>query len=299
MRKSILITIILVVFVFGISLFGAYLFTKPEEIFFGDKVAVIPLYGTISLSQDSGFFAEDKATPNNFKEQLHKAEKDSSVKAIVIEINSPGGSVVASEEIADAIDETTKPTVAWFSEMALSGGYYVGSSADYIVADQASITGSIGVISIFPEYSRLMDKIGVNFTVVKGGEFKDFSSGFRPMTDEEREMMEDVILEVYEQFLQRVAEKRNFTKAYAREVAQGKIYSGIKATELGLADEVGNKERAIEIASRMGGIEGEPKVVTYRKGRLFGEFISTAFTKIGYGFAKGLMESQYDTHYFS
>jgi protease-4 len=277
----------------------AYLLTVHGGIAFGEKVAIIPIHGTISLSQDTGLFAQDRVTPDKFKEQLRKAERDSSVKAIVVDINSPGGSVVASEEIAYALKQASKPTVAWLSEIATSGAYYVASSADYIVADRACITGSIGVVSIFPEYSKLLEKLGINFTVIKGGEFKDFSSGFRPMTEEEKKMMEEVILEVYNQFIRDVAENRNFSLEYAQSIAEGKIYSGVKAKELGLVDEVGNRDRAIEIASHMGGIKGKPKVVTYRKGGLLEEFIKTAFTRIGYGFALGLIENSGGSNLFS
>jgi protease-4 len=292
MRKGVIILLVVVFIAFVFSAMGAYLITKHKEIAFGEKVAVIPLRGTIALSQDSGIFAEERATPKKIKDQLKKAERDSSVKAVVIEIDSPGGSVVAAEEIADAIEEFPKPTVAWLGEMATSGAYYVATSADYIVADQASLTGSIGVISIFPEYSKLLEKLGVNMTVIKAGEFKDFSSGFRPMTEEEKEMMEEVIFEVYEQFLDRVAVNRNLSDDYVRSVAEGKIYTGVKAKELRLVDEVGNRDKAIDIASHMGGIKGKPQVVTYRKVGFLEEFIGTAFANFGYGFAKGLVESQ-------
>jgi protease-4 len=290
MRRVLIFILVLIFLTFSISVIGAYLLSKHEGVAFGEKVAVIPLYGTISYSQDTGFFAESRVTPAKFKEQLKKAENDDSVKAIVIDINSPGGSVVASEEIATALERTSKPTVAWLSEVATSGAYYVASSADYIVADKASITGSIGVISVFPQFSELLDKIGVNFTIIKGGEFKDFSTGYRPMRDEEIEMMEEVVSEIYDQFLWKIASNRNFSIEYARSIAEGKVYSGVKAAELGLVDEIGDREKAIEIASRMGGIKGEPKVVTYRKSGILEEFIGSAFMNIGYGFAKGLVE---------
>lgn len=289
--KKLVIALVLLAGLFAVSLIGAYLLTKHDSVGFGDGVAVIPLYGTISVSQSTGLIAEQMATPENFKEMLDKSERDGSIKAVVIDINSPGGSVVASDEIALAIEEFDKPTVAWVSEMGASGAYYVASSCDYIVADQASVVGSIGVISIFPEYSRLLEKIGVNVTVIKGGEFKDFSTGLRPLTDEEKAMMEDLVEGIYDQFLTVVADNRNLSKSYVRSVAGGKIYSGKKAKELGLVDEVGGREAAIDIAAHMGGIEGEPRVVKYKKTGLFGEFVGTASANFGYGFARGLIEA--------
>lgn len=289
--KKLVIILVLLGGLLSVSLIGAYLLTRHDSVGFGDKVAVIPLHGSISVSQGTGLFAVQSATPENFKEMLKKAESDGSIKAVVVDINSPGGSVVASDEIARAIKEFEKPTVAWVGEMGASGGYYVASACDYIVADRASIVGSIGVISIFPEYSRLMEKIGVNMTIIKGGEFKDFSTGFRPMTDEEKAMMEDVVEEIYDQFLAVVADNRNLSKSYVDSVAGGKIYTGARAKELKLVDEVGGKDEAIDIAAHMGGIEEEPNVVEYKKTGFFEEFVGTAFANFGYGFAKGLVET--------
>ncbi|MEE8402801.1 MAG: signal peptide peptidase SppA [Candidatus Hydrothermarchaeaceae archaeon] len=287
-----LIILVLLVGLFAVSVLGAYLLTGHDSAGFGEGVAVIPVYGTISASQGTGLLAEQGTTPQNFKDLLERAERDGSIKAVVVEINSPGGSVVASDEIAEAIKEFEKPTVAWISEMGASGGYYVASACDYIVADRASIIGSIGVISIFPEYSRLLEKIGVNMTVIKGGEFKDFSTGFRPMTDEEKAMMGDVVDEIYDQFLTVVADNRNLSKSYVDSVAGGRIYTGKRAKELKLVDEVGGRDKAIDIAARMGGIEGEPKVIVYyKKAGFFEEFVGTAFANFGYGFAKGVVEA--------
>lgn len=289
--KKLIIALVLLVGLFTVSFLGAYMLVKHDSVGFGDGVAVIPLQGTISGSQGTGLFAQQTATPENFKEMLDKSAHDGSIKAVVIDINSPGGSVVASDEIARAISEFEKPTVAWVGEMGASGGYYVASSCDYIVADRASVVGSIGVISIFPEYSRLLEKIGVNMTVIKGGEFKDFSTGFRPLTDEETEMMEEMVEEIYDQFLTIVADNRNMSKTHVKSVAGGKIYSGRKAKELGLVDEIGGRDAAIDIAAQMGGIEGEPRIVTYERATFFEEFVGTAFANFGYGFARGLIQA--------
>ena len=292
MRK-ILILLALLVALAGVSMLGAYLITEQDREFaFGDKVALINIHGTISMSSDSSIFGEVRATPENFKTALKQAERDSSVKAILLDINCPGGSVVASGEIADAIKNCKKPTIAWLGEIAASGGYYVASAADYIVADRATITGSIGVISIFPEYSKLMEKIGVNVSVIKAGKYKDFSTGYRPMTEEEKEMLESVVYEIYEQFINEVAENRNLSKEYVSSIAEGRVYTAKKAKELRLVDEVGNRDFALKKAAELGGIEGEPKIVTYKRRAFFEDFISTAFTKLGYGFAKALLERE-------
>jgi protease-4 len=289
LRKILLIAVVVLVALTGISLLGAYLITKQDHGFeLGDKVAVIKISGTISMGNSVGVFGEEVASPESIISKIDKAESDGSVKAILLEINSPGGSVVASEEIANRIKETKKPTVAWMSEIATSGAYYVASPCDHIVADRGTITGSIGVISIFPEYSGLLEKIGVNMTVIKGGEFKDFSTGYRPMTEEEEAMMEDVILEIYDMFTGEVAANRNLSVDYVKEVAEGKVYSGPRAQELGLVDSVGTRKDAIRIAGRLGGIEGEPKTITYTERKFLQEFVGVAFYNFGVGFARGV-----------
>lgn len=294
MRKY--LTIILVVFIAFVSLsvLGAYLVSRHDHLALGDKVAVIKVYGTISMSADTGLFEESKATPDKFKEAITQAESDGSVKAILLEINSPGGSVVASDEIARAIKEAKKkkPVVAWMGELGTSGAYYIATAADYVIADRATITGSIGVISIFPEYSRLLEKLGINVTVVKGGEYKDFSMGYRPMTEKERRMLEELVQEIYDQFLEEVAVNRNLSESYVKTVAEGRIYTGSTAKELKLVDDVGGKEYALKKAAELGGITGEPTVVTYGKRGILEEFLGKASASFGYGFAKGLFQAR-------
>jgi protease-4 len=294
MRKYLVIIIIVFVIFAGISVLGAYVLTRHDHLAFGDKVAVIKIYGTISMSSSSGFLEETRATPDKFREALTQAEEDGSVKAILLEINSPGGSVVASDEMALAIKEARnkKPVVAWMGEIATSGAYYIASAADYIVADRGTITGSIGVISVFPEYSKLLQKLGINVTVVKGGMYKDFSMGYRPMTEEERGMLEDLVQEIYDQFLKEVAANRNLSETYVKSVAEGRIYSGTTARELRLVDDIGGEKYAIRKAAELGGIKGEPVVVTYGKKGIFEEFLGKASAGFGYGFAKGLLQGK-------
>ncbi len=285
--KKIIIAILIAAFI--ISLISAFLVTRHTRNFaIGEKVALLKVHGTISLSGDGGFLSEEQATPRGFKGMLEQAEGDGSVKAILVEINSPGGSVVASEEMARAIKEAKKPVVCWLAEIATSGGYYVASACDLIVADRATITGSLGVISIFPEYSGLLGKLGVNMTVVKAGEFKDFSSGFRPMTEEELAMMSDVVNEIYETFLADIALNRNLSLDHVRNVAEGKIYTGPTAKELGLVDEIGSRQEAVERASKLGGIKGTPAVVEYRRGTFLREFVGAMAEGLGRGLARGI-----------
>ncbi|MFQ5888367.1 MAG: S49 family peptidase, partial [Candidatus Hydrothermarchaeales archaeon] len=165
------------------------------------------------------------------------------------------------------------------------------SSCDYIVADKGTLTGSIGVVSMFPQYSDLMEKLGVDMRVIKAGEYKDIGSPFRNMTEDEKIMIQEWNDAIYDDFVSTVAENRNLERGYVEEIAEGKLYIGEKAVELKLADEVGTKEGAIAVAGKMGGIEGRPNIVEYKRGAFFDDFVGTASAKFGYGFAKGLIET--------
>lgn len=283
-----------VVLVVLIALAGAYLIAGGEGIVQGNRVAVVSISGVIAMESESGLFAEGATTPESVKSQIEHALEDDSVKAILLEVNSPGGSAVASDEIAEMVKEARKkkPVVAWLGEWATSGAYYVASAADYIVASPATVTGSVGVIFILPEYSELMRKLGVNMTVIKAGEHKDFARGYRPLTEEEEEMLQSVVDEIYDVFVREVAENRNLSPEYVRaSIASGSVFSASRAKELGLVDEIGTKERALEKAAELGGIEGKPEEVRYRRKTLFSELFAGAMQNFGYGFAKGVVEA--------
>lgn len=293
MNKKLLALLAVLIIAVLISLLGAYVVTRGADsgISFKESVAVIRVSGEISLEEGGGVFGESAASPEKIKEQLRKAERDSSVKAILLEINSPGGSFVASEEIADAVQRAEKPVVAWLGEIATSGAYYVASAADYVVADKGTLTGSIGVIFVFPKYEGLLEKLGIEMRVVKAGKYKDIGSPYRNMTEEEKAAIQSWADEAYGEFLAAVAENRNMTKERIEELAQGKIYTGKKAVELGLADQIGTREDAIKIAAHLGNIKGEPEISSYERRGFFEEFMRSGASSFGYGFAKGLVES--------
>jgi protease-4 len=290
MNKLALIFVIFICFVL-VSFAGAYIITR-DSISLGDKVAVIEVKGIISSSQSAGLFEIQGATPANVRNQIEKAEGDPSVKAILLEINSPGGTIVASEAIAEAVKEAKKPTVAWLGEIAASGGYYVASATDYIVADRGSMTGSIGVIFVFPQYDRLLDKIGVKMRVIKAGKYKDIGSPYRNMTPEEEDLVNEWVQSAYGDFIQTVADNRNLSEDYVRSVAEGALYTGSRAVELKLADTTGTRKDAINIAGHLGGIEGKPDIITYRERGFFRDIVGVASSRFGYGFAVGLLSAE-------
>jgi protease-4 len=232
----------------------------------GEAVAIVRVEGVIlSGSPPVSPLGDGGAYSDQIVEHLEQAQEDASVKAIVLRVNSPGGSVVASDEIYQKMLEVEKPIVVSMGELAASGGYYVSAPADVIMANPATLTGSIGVITQVPNLEELMEKIGVEVVVIKSGIHKDEGSPFREMTEEEEAIWQAIIDEAYGQFVAIVAEGRDLPEEEVREIADGRIYTGKQAMELGLVDELGNLPEAIDRAAELGGIEGEPRLVEYHR----------------------------------
>ena len=229
-----------------------------------EKVAVIPLSGTIAGVSQQGLLTTSGISSSLVRGYLKKAESDDKVKAVVLRIDSPGGSAAASQEIASEIrrfkEDTGKPVVVSMGDMAASGGYYISVYADKIVASPSTLTGSIGVISQFIYIQGLLEKLGLEMETIKAGEHKDM--GTRPLTDEERQIMQDITDDLYEQFVAAVAEGRELPVADVEVLATGQLYSGNQALDLGLVDELGGLDRAIELAAGMAGIAA-PEVEEY------------------------------------
>ena len=234
----------------------------------GEKVAVIPLTGTIT-TQGLPSFLGLTITPEQVKEQLQKAEKDPAVKAIVLRIESPGGEVAPCQEILQEIEKVKgkKPIVVSMGNMAASGGYYISTKADKIVALPGTLTGSIGAIAQIPNVEGLYQKLGIKMQIFKGGKYKDMYSGIRELTEEEKEIMQRMTNEYYEQFIAAVAEGRKMSKEEVRSLATGQLYTGVEAKNLGLVDELGGLDTAIDLAAELAGIE-TPKVEYYQPPRL-------------------------------
>jgi len=226
----------------------------------GDAVAVIRLDGTIT-SGPMDYFATTGITPDRTDDLLEQAAANPNVKAVVLRINSPGGSAVASDQIYHALLDFEKPVVVWMGEMAASGGYYISCAGDHVFAHPDTLTGSIGVISQFINAEELLNEIGVDVVVITSGPRKDMGSLFRGMTEEEQALWQTVTDEIYDGFVEIVAQARDLPLEDVRELADGRVYTGRQALELGLVDEVGMLDDAIAKAAEMGGIEGEPQVI--------------------------------------
>ncbi|GAB4480927.1 MAG: hypothetical protein Kow00124_28130 [Anaerolineae bacterium] len=225
------------------------------------SVALIPVEGTITSTGVAS--VAGAAVSGVIIDQIERAEADPNIRAIVLRINSPGGEVVASDEIYHALTLVDKPIVVSMGSLAASGGYYIAAAADYIFATPHTFTGSIGVISRFVTVEELLDEYGVEVTVVSSGDVKDFGSFYRDVTPEEAAYWQDIIDEAYEGFVQIVAEGRGLDPEQVRSFADGRIITGLQALDLGLVDEIGYLPDAIAYAGELGGIEGEPNVVEY------------------------------------
>jgi len=186
------------------------------------------------------------------------------VKAIVIQINSPGGSVAASQEIVNLLEQVKVPVVISMSDLAASGGYYISAGADKIVALPGTLTGSIGVISELPNLKGLFDKLGIDMQVITAGEHKDMYAGFRELTPEERAIEQTMTDQLYAQFVQVVVKGRNLSEDKVRALATGQLYTGTQAKEMGLVDELGGLQTAIDAAANLAGIS-EPEVEYYKR----------------------------------
>ncbi|OGY18600.1 MAG: hypothetical protein A2786_03825 [Candidatus Chisholmbacteria bacterium RIFCSPHIGHO2_01_FULL_52_32] len=231
------------------------------------KIGIIRMEGLILSSGPEDFFASSTViTPGEVKRWLREILKDDQVKAVVIELNSPGGSPVAADEIYKAMKTfraSGKSVVVVMEDTATSGAYYIAVAADRIIASPATLTGSIGVISEITNIEELLKKVGVSVEVYKSGKFKDFSSFARGRTDEEKKLIQEYIDTAYDMFVSRVSEGRNMDKTVVHGLAQGQIYSGNKALELRLIDGLGSVEDGVEEAKKLQNLT-EVKIVRYR-----------------------------------
>lgn len=238
----------------------------PES---GPSIAVLDIGGLItSGGEESGFpglLDTIGATPGSLIPQIKAAAADEDVRALLVKVNSPGGAVVATDEIYHALQTAIdKPIVVLMGDVAASGGVYVSMAADHIMANPNTLTGSIGVrLTDILEYGDLLEQLGIDVTTIKAGTLKDIGSSTRPMTDEERAILQAVVDDSYANFIAIVAEGRDLPEEEVRTFADGRIFSGERAVELGLVDTLGYEEDAITKAAELGGIEGEPRVVRF------------------------------------
>jgi len=263
-KSDVVIAVIIVisfVIIAFLTLFAFIGFSGQESAFWtgtGKRVAIVEVHGVIENSSE-------------VIRQLRKYAQDSSVPAVVIDIDSPGGAVAPSQEIyeeANKLREKGKKVIASMRTVGASGGYYVACAADTIVANPGTITGSIGVIFQFPVAEELFKKIGLRFEVVKRGEIKDMGTYARSMTERERKSLQAVVDDTYDQFVDVIASRRSMSREDILKIADGSVFTGKQAKNLGLVDELGNLQDAIKIAGVMVGIKEYPRTIKETKRRI-------------------------------
>ena len=263
--------VLLLIFIIGISMVGA-LFIAPKvkqsKLVSHDKIAIVYVDGMIVGGRGQvGLFTDGGGTDALIR-QLHTARDDESVKAIILRINSPGGTVPASQEVGEELKKiraTGKPVITSMADMAASGGYWLAACTDKIYANPSTITGSLGVYMPYSNWEELYKKIGVSQEKIKSGPHKDILSPDRQLTEEERAIIQVMVDDMYNQFVEVIAEGRHLDPAKVRELADGRIYTGRQAKEVGLIDELGNMYDAIDGAANMVGLQGRPEIVEYGK----------------------------------
>ena len=258
------------------------------------NVALIPIKGVITVEGTSSFGSEG-ASSTEIIEFIQDAEKDSSIEAILFDINSPGGSAVASKEIADAVKRTTKPTYAVIREVGASGAYWVASATDHIMANELSITGSIGVISSYIEFAGLLDRYNMTYQRLTAGKYKDLGDPFKELQLDERGILLRKLDIIHEYFIADVAENRNITVEELRKIATGEFYLGSEALEFGLIDSLGDIEKAKELIKQELNIT-KVELAKYEKLKTLIDVLSGVFSEqsffVGRGIGSTITEQQ-------
>src|SRR3989344_4529148 len=207
------------------------------------NVALIPIEGEITEDGASGL-GSSSVSAREVVDFIEEADKNPQVEVLLLDINSPGGSAVASDEIAAAVKKSTKPVVALIREAGASGAYWIASSTDHILANRMSITGSIGVISSYLEFSGLMEKYGIGYEQLTAGERKDLGTPYRKLTDQEKKILQQKLDKIHSFFIEEVAANRHLEVSTVQKIATGEFLLGVEALELGLVDQLGGKEEA-------------------------------------------------------
>lgn len=248
-------------------------------------VGVIEVTGTLSTT--GGY---DTLSSGEYVELIKEAEKRPDVKGILLEINSPGGSVVASREIYSTLKSVQKPVVAYIDEEGASGGYFVAVGAPYIMADPASVTGSIGARATFYDLSTLLSNLGINSTVIKSGEMKDIGDYYRPMTDEEKSLLQGLVNEIFEDFKTTVKTAREgnprFSDSNFTQILDARILTGKQAFEIGLVDALGTREDARSYIGKQVGLGPDPSICMIQKKR---SLLTDLFNALGRGVGESFL----------
>jgi protease IV len=250
------------------------------------NVALIPIKGTIMSEASSDIFGSAVADSPTIINYIKMAGDNPNIKAIIFEINSPGGSAVASDEIAAAIKKVNKTTVAWIREVGASGGYWVASASDHIVAHRMSITGSIGVISSYLDFSKLLENYNVTYERLVAGKYKDIGSPYKELTDEERNLFQGELDIIHDYFINEVAANRKLPVKDVKDMATGMFYLGSQAKDMGLVDELGGKDEAVSYIENKLNLTAQ--IAEYRPKRTLFDVLTGVFSQQSFIIGQGI-----------
>ena len=269
---------------------------KQKEKEYRNKIAVVYAEGEIMERVASGFGASEATITERLNDDLKRLAKDEDVKAVVLRVNSPGGSAYVSEQIWKAIVDLKKkkPVIVSMGSVAASGGYYISAGASKIVAEPNTITGSIGIFGIFPNASGLYKKVALTTDVVKTNRYADLLDPSRPMTDDEKALIQATVDRGYDIFLTRCADGRGKSRADIDSIAQGRVWTGEQALKIGLVDELGGLERAVELASEQAKIINYNIVEVSSKSDFLKEFIEKQMEHVKLSIVKDALGDDYE-----
>jgi protease-4 len=283
---AVLIILAIISFISALII-GAFIATSEVEA--AGNVAHIKITGAIMAESAGGLMREGGADSEEIVKFIKKADANPEVKAILLEINSPGGTPVASYEIAEAVRKANKTTVAWVREAGASGAYWVASSADRIFANPMSIVGSVGVTASYLEFEGTLQRYNASYRRLVSGKYKDIGTPFKEMTPDEEELMESVLADIKDQFISEVAANRKLSEDTIAEISDGRFYTGKQALKLGLVDELGGKEEAVKWIEKKENITAE--LAEYKRPKTLAQMLTEVFSEHGFMMGEGIGES--------
>ncbi len=257
----------------------------------GEKIAIIPIKGMIVSTDSISPLYESSMKSEDMVKFIEDADDDDRIKGVILEINSPGGTVVASKEVAAAVKKMQKPVVAVIREVGASGAYWIASAADVIVADELSITGSIGVLGSYVQVADLMEKFGVKYEGLKAGKLKDAGSMLKELTEEERKILQEKLDKIHNVFIREVAVNRKLNEKKVKELATGIYYLGSEAKELGLVDYLGAMDLAMNLTKEAAGIalDDDVDVIKYKKEKSVFDILTSVSETSLMGVGRGMV----------
>ena len=274
-------------------LVATFVFDVDTQVSVSDKIAVIPVNGMITLDGSASLFTS-AVSAEAIVDKLQTAEEDNHVKAVMLEVNSPGGTVLGSKRVADELKDFSKPVL--ITEQGTSGAYWIASQGDVIVADELSMIGSIGVIGSYLEFSGLLDDYNVTYQRLVAGDYKDVSSPYKEMTDEEEEMVQERLDAIHDYFINEVADGRGMSVEDVEAFSEGMFYLGYEAKEMRMVDYLGDKEFALNLTETIAGINnGHVDEYVDEEGwfdSLVGEYLAYSSYFIGQGIGSVLVSSE-------